>query len=226
MNDHLADLSSYFDQNTNQNINQSTNENELSKSTVHKKIFSKSENISTNLSIKTAQGDIVQLSTNSFYDFKSLLYDKKGQVYSDAGLITNRESYRQMTLASGESFTFSVTGHLNAQELDDIETIVQQIDTIISDMKNGDMGNALKKALDMGGYDSISKFSANLSVKKSYSMVTEKIQNRIAEVEEDLIKKARQPISQLVNHHFKELLDKQEKSSNPINVFLEQLQQH
>ncbi len=188
MSDHLTDLSSYFDHITNQNIE---NGNEQSNSIMQKRMLSRSEDINTNLTIKTAQGDIVQLSTNSFYDFKSLLYDKKGQVYSDAGLITNRESYRQMTLASGESFTFSVEGHLNAQELNDVEKIVRQIDNIIFDMKKGDMGNALKKALDMGGYDSISKFSANLSVKKSYSMVTEKIQNRIADVKDDLVKKGK-----------------------------------
>ncbi len=222
MSDHLTDLSSYFDQ----NISPSSNENESSNSIMQKRMLSQSENVNTNLTIKTAQGDIVRLSTNSFYDFKSLLYDKKGQVYSDAGLITNRESYRQMTLTAGESFTFSVKGHLNAEELDDIEIIVQQIDTIVSDMKKGDMGNAIEKALDMGGYDTISSFSANLSVKKSYSMITEKIQKRIADIEDDLIKKAKEPITQLIHHHFKEVLDKQEKSSNPINAFLEQLQQH
>lgn len=226
MQNHLTDLSSYFDHNANQSISQNTNENESSKSVIYKRMLSKSENVSTNLTIKTAEGDMVRLSTNTFYDFKSLLYDKKGQVYSDAGLITNRESYRQMTLSSGESFTFSVTGHLNAGELDDIETIIQQIDTIIFDMKKGDMGNAIEKALNMGGYDTISEFSADLSVKKSYSMITEKIQNKIADVENDLIKRAKKPIKQLINHHFQDLLDKQDKRLDSINAFLEQLQQY
>jgi hypothetical protein len=221
MHDHLTDLSTYSDQ----NINQNNNENELNKSMMQKRLLSKSEDVSTDLTIKTSEGDIVKLSTNSFYDFKSLLYDKKGQVYSDAGTITNRTSYRGMTLRSGESFTFCVSGNLNAEELKDIEKIIGQIDNIIHDMKNGNMGNAIKKALDMGGYDTISGFSANLSVKQSYSMVS-KIQNRINEIEDDLMKKAKQPIEQLINHHFKNLLEKQTKELDPISAFLEQLRQH
>ncbi|MCK5542146.1 MAG: hypothetical protein KAI40_05600 [Desulfobacterales bacterium] len=219
MSNHLADLSSYTDQNTNHNIN----ENELNKSMMlQKRMLSKSEDVSTDLTIKTSEGDIVKLSTKSFYDFKSLLYDKKGQVYSDAGTITNRASYRAMTLKSGESFTFSVSGNLNAEELKDIEKILGQIDNIIYDMKNGDMGNALEKALGMGGYDTVSGFSADLSVKKSYSMISEKIQNKIADLKDDFMKKAKEPIEQLLNHHFKDLLKKQD---NPINAFLAQLQQ-
>ena len=222
MHDHLTDLSSYSDHNVNQNIN----DNELNKSMMQKRMFSKSENVSTDLTIKTSEGDIVKLSTQSFYDFRSLLYDKKGQVYSDAGTITNRISYREMTLKSGESFTFSVSGHLNAEELKDIEKIVRQIDNIIHDMKKGDMGNAIKKALNMGRYDTISGFSADLSVTKSYSMISEKIQNKIAEIEDDLMKKAKQPIEQLIKHHFKDLLKEQTKKLDPISAFLELLQLH
>ncbi|MCK5099551.1 MAG: hypothetical protein KAR45_15695 [Desulfobacteraceae bacterium] len=221
MHDHLTDLSSYSDKNVNQNLN----ENELGKSMMQKRMLSKSENVSTDLTIKTSEGDIVKLSTNSFYDFKSLLYDKKGQVYSDAGTITNKISYREMTLNSGESFTFSVSGNLNAAELKDIEKIVRQIDNIIHDMKKGDMGNAIKKALKMDGHDTISGFSADLSVKQSYSMISQ-IQNSINEIEDDLIKRAKQPIEQLINYHFNDLLEKQDKRVDPIKAFLEQLQQH
>ena len=221
MHDHLTDLSSYSDKNVNQNLN----ENELGKSMMQKRMLSKSENVSTDLTIKTSEGDIVKLSTNSFYDFKSLLYDKKGQVYSDAGTITNKISYREMTLNSGESFTFSVSGNLNAAELKDIEKIVRQIDNIIHDMKKGDMGNAIKKALKMDGHDTISGFSADLSVKQSYSMISQ-IQNSIADIEDDLMKKAKEPIEQLINYHFKDLLEKQDKRVDPIKAFLEQLQQH
>ena len=220
MHDHITDLSSYSDHNVNQN------DNELSKSMMHTRMLSKSENVSTDLTIKTSEGDIVKLSTQSFYDFKSLLYDKKGRIYSDAGTITNRITYREMTLQSGESFTFSVSGHLNAEELKDIEKIVKQIDHIIHDMKKGDMGNAIKKALNMGGYDTISGFSADLSVKKSFSMISETIQSRINEIEDDLIQRTKEPIEQLIKHHFKDLLKEQAKLLDPINALLEQLRQH
>ena len=187
MYSHLTDLSSYPDQNINQNIN----DNELNKSMMmQKSILSKSENSCANLTITTSEGDIVKLSAQSYYDFKSLLYDRKGQVYSDAGTITNQTSYREMTLESGQSFTFSVKGHLNAEELDDVEKIIGQIDNILHHMEKGDMDKALKKALKMGGYDTVSKFSADLSVKKSYSMIAEKIQNSISAAEENMMKKA------------------------------------
>ena len=222
MHAHSTDLSSYSDHNINQNIN----ENELNKSMMHTRMLSKSEDVCTDLTIKTSEGDIVKISTQSFYDFKSLLYDKKGRVYSDAGTITNRISYREMTLQSGESFTFSVSGHLNAEELMDIEKIVKQIDHIIHDMKKGDMGNAIKKALNMGGYNTVSGFSADLSVKKSFSMISEKIQNSISEIKDDLMKKAKAPIEQLIKHHFRDLFKEQTKTTDPISAFLEQLQQH
>lgn len=223
MYNQLTDLSSYSDHNSNHNINQNINENELGRSMMYKRMLSKSENVSTDLTIKTSEGDIVKISAQSFYDFKSLLYNKKGQVYSDAGTITNQTSYREMTLASGESFTFSVAGHLNAEELKDIEKIVKQIDNIIHDMKKGDMGNAIEKALNMGGYNTISGFSADLSVKQSYSMISQ-IQNKIADIDKDLLKRIKKPVEQLFAHYFQDMLEKQDKKLAPINAFLEQLQ--
>ncbi|MCK5312423.1 MAG: hypothetical protein KAJ62_09940 [Desulfobacteraceae bacterium] len=222
MQDHLTDLSSYSDQNINQNIN----ENVLNKSMMQKRLLCRSEDVSTDLTIKTSEGDIVKLSTNSFYDFKSLLYDKRGQIYSDAGTITNQTTYREMTLKSGQSFTFSVSGNLNAEEMKDIKKIIGQIDNIVHHMKKGNMDKAIKKALKMGGYDTVSKFSADLSVKKSFSMISETIQNSIGAVEEKLMKKIKKPVNQLLNHHFKDLLKRQDKQLDPISAFLEQLQQH
>ncbi len=223
MSNHLADLSSYIDQSINQNIN----DNELNKSMMlQRSMLSKSENSSANLTITTSEGDIVKLSSQSYYDFKSLLYDKKGQVYSDAGTITNQTSYREMTLKSGQSFTFSVEGHLNEQELNDVEKIVGQIDNILHHMEKGDMDNALKKALKMGGYDTVSGFSADLSVKKSYSMIAEKIQSSVSTAEENMMKRIKEPVQQLIDHHFKNLLKEQSRNLDPVKAFLEQLELH
>jgi len=218
MPDYIADSSLYSDQNI--------NEHGLNKSISHKQLFSKSETSNTDLKITTSEGDIVKLSAKSFYNFKSLLYDKKGQVYSDAGTITNHKSYREMTLSSGKSFTFSVTGNLNSEELNDIGKVIGQIDSIMDDMENGNMGNALEKALNMGGYDTVTKFSANLSIKKSYSMVSESIKNKIADVEDNLMKQIKEPVEQIIDHHFKNLLAKKNNNNDQIKSFLEQLQQH
>jgi hypothetical protein len=217
MTDHIADPSYNSDQNISQNIY----DNELNKN-----ILTKSENVSTDLTIKTSEGDIVKLSTQSFYDFKSLLYDQRGRVYSDAGTITNQISYREMTLESGESFTFSVEGNLNEQELDDIKKIVGQIDSIVHHMKNNNMDKALEKALTMGNFDTVSSFTADLNVKRSYSMISETVQNKIAQTEDNLRKNLKKPIRQLVDHHFKNLLKEHEKIADPFSAFLEQLRQH
>ncbi len=80
------------------------------------------------------------------------------------------QNQREITLTSGESFSFSVTGNLNEKELVDIENIVKGIDGIISEMARGNMNDAVKKALSMGHYDTVSMYLANISYRKSYAI--------------------------------------------------------
>ncbi|MBF0204954.1 MAG: hypothetical protein HQK67_11775 [Desulfamplus sp.] len=126
------------------------------------------------LSLTTKEGDVVTLSAGAFMDFASLSYDKSGRISNGSENVSARSSSREMTLASGSQFTFSVKGSLSEQEMNDIENIVKTLDEVINKMSTGNMDDAVAKALEMqDGYDSVSGFEANLSTSSSYSFEKE-----------------------------------------------------
>jgi hypothetical protein len=140
---------------------------------VKKQSFSAYESLDAGLTIKTNEGDLVTLSSNTFSKLDTSLYNSKGVLQTDAGKVMVTQNQRQITLASGESFTFSVEGNLSEEELKDVEAIVKGIDEVISEMAEGDMEDAVDAALSMGGYDSIAAYSADITYEKSYSMASE-----------------------------------------------------
>lgn len=140
---------------------------------VKKQSFSAYESLDAGLTIKTNEGDLVTLSSNTYSKLDSFLYNSKGVLQTDAGKVMVTQNQRQITLTSGESFTFSVEGELSEEELLDIEAIVKDIDEVISEMARGDMADAVDAALSMGGYDSIAAYSADITYEKSYSMTSE-----------------------------------------------------
>ncbi len=101
------------------------------------------------------------------------MYDSKGVLQTDSGRAMVSQNIREITLTSGEIFTFSVTGDLSEEELGDIEAIVKEIDEIISQMTRGDMEGAVSQALSMGGYDSVSMYAADITYQRSYAMTSE-----------------------------------------------------
>lgn len=121
------------------------------------------------LTIKTREGDIVTLSTSRFSQLNAHEYTSQGTMTSKNGQASARYHERQIELASGESFSFSVQGDLNEQELADIENIISGIDGIIYEMAEGDMDEAVARALSMESYDSVAMYQANLSVARSYA---------------------------------------------------------
>ncbi len=135
---------------------------------------SASRDIDSDIMIKTKEGDVVTLSSKSFHDFESVLYDREGRIANaDGGGAQASMRYREMTLASGESFEFSVKGDLSEAELDDIQQIVSDIDGVLEQMTEGDMKEAVGLAMEMGGYDSVARLSADLSVKQTYRAVSQ-----------------------------------------------------
>lgn len=125
------------------------------------------------LTIKTREGDIVTLSSSQFSEFNASEYGARGEVWTESGHALVENHTREITLTTGELFSFSVQGDLNQEELADIAAIVQGVDGIISEMGEGDMDDALELAMSMGGYDSVSMYSADITLKQSYSMVSE-----------------------------------------------------
>ncbi|MBF0572725.1 MAG: hypothetical protein HQK69_03055 [Desulfamplus sp.] len=135
-----------------------------------KEALQASQSKNLELSLNTKDGDTVTLSAGSFMEFSALAYDKSGRISNGSENSSVRLSSREMTLASGSQFTFSVKGSLSEQEMDDIENLVKTLDDVINKMATGDMDDAVAKALEMqNGYENISGFEANLSTSNSYS---------------------------------------------------------
>lgn len=128
------------------------------------------ESLDTGLVIKTKEGDQVTLTANSFMAMDAYMYDSKGMVQTDSGHAAFSHSQRAISLASGESFSFSVQGDLSETEMEDIEAILKDLDGVISEMTQGDMSGAVDKALEMGDYDSVSSFAADISYQRSFEM--------------------------------------------------------
>jgi len=140
---------------------------------VRKQSFHAYESLDAGLTIKTKEGDIVTLTSNSYAEVDAFMYDSKGVLQTDSGRAMVSQNIREITLTSGEIFTFSVTGDLSEEELGDIEAIVKGIDEIISQMTRGDMEGAVSQALSMGGYDSVSMYAADITYQRSYAMTSE-----------------------------------------------------
>ena len=140
---------------------------------VRKQSLSAYESLDAGLTIKTKEGDIVTLTSNSYAEVDAFMYDSKGVLQTDSGRAMVSQNIREITLTSGESFTFSVVGDLSEEELGDIEAIVKGIDEIISQMAAGDMDGAVSQAMAMGGYDSVSMYAADITYQRSYAMTSE-----------------------------------------------------
>ncbi len=131
------------------------------------------ESLRASLTIQTREGDMVTLSSNKFSEFSAFEYTRKGEIQSQRGTALVSHHRREITLTTGEQFSFSVQGDLNEQELSDIEAIVKGIDRIMAEMVQGDMEEAIEKALSMGSYTSVSMYSADISHERSYAVSQE-----------------------------------------------------
>jgi len=131
------------------------------------------ESLDAGLTIQTREGDVVTLSTSQFSELNAYEYDSSGKISGRRGSMSAAYNTREITLSSGEQFSFSVKGDLSEEELKDIEAIVAGVDGIIGEMAEGDMDEAVSKALSMGSYDSISRYEADIQIQNSYSMAAE-----------------------------------------------------
>ncbi len=131
------------------------------------------ESLDAGLTIQTREGDIVTLSSNSFSEFNAFEYNSQGQIQTDSGYALISQHTREITLTTGEQFSFSVQGDLNEQELSDIAAIIQGVDGIVAEVAEGDMDEAVEKAMAMGSYSSVSMYSAEISYERSYAVTEE-----------------------------------------------------
>ncbi len=202
---------------------------------VKKQSYSAYESLDAGLTIKTREGDLVTLSSNTYSKLDAYMYNSRGVMQTNAGTVSTALNQREITLESGESFTFSVSGNLSEEELLDIEAVVKGIDQIIAEMAAGDMDEAFAAALSMGGYNTIAAYSADITHTKSYAVTTEiaaatsgieagtkgtmenffeKMAEKIEKLDEKLVDKAQYPIEDLFKHHLGKIKESrgQEKS--------------
>ncbi len=133
------------------------------------------------LTIQTREGDVVTLASSSFSRLDAGIYNSRGTLVTETGSAVSSVSHRQVTLSSGQAFSFSVQGDLNATELSDIDDIILRIDSILSEMAAGNMDEAIAQALAMEGYDTISGYSADLSSRRTFQSVYEARYSSISE---------------------------------------------
>ena len=125
------------------------------------------------LTIQTREGDVVTLSTSQYSELEAYDYSSQGVLSNEDGYTAASYNVREITLSSGETFTFTVEGDLSEEELEDIESIISGVDGIIGEMMEGDMEGAIGQALSMGSYESISMYQADITVSHSYAMYSE-----------------------------------------------------
>lgn len=141
---------------------------------VRQKSITAEESLEAGLKITTKEGDVVTLNSSSYAKLDAYSYNSRGVVQTEDGTAMVKQMQREVTLSSGESFSFTVSGDLNEDELADIEAIVKDIDEIIEEMAEGDMDEAVSLALGMGGYDTVSAYSADITYEKSVSRRVER----------------------------------------------------
>lgn len=208
---------------------------------VSKQSISAYESLDAGLTIKTREGDVVTLSSSSYSQLDAYMYNSKGILENGSGKVAVQQQ-REITLASGESFTFSVSGDLNEAELKDIDALVKGLDGVISEITRGSMDDAINAALSMGTYGSIETYSADIKYEKSYSVASEfqgqrsadqpnasskplekpdasfeKLSEFIEKLNEKLADNARKPVAKLFRHHLDALRGKDsEKEDSPV----------
>ena len=135
-----------------------------------------SENLDAGLTLQTKEGDTVTLTAGNYTQLNAYQYTSSGRIQSDQGTASYSMRHQEITLASGQSFSFSVNGELSESEIDEIKDLLTDLDAVISEVKQGNIEDALGYALEMGNdSETISSFSA--SVKYTWTYQTESSQS-------------------------------------------------
>jgi hypothetical protein len=160
------------------NTNTASSSNELSVGSY--------SSLDAGLTIQTREGDMVTLSTSQYSELEAYEYSSRGVVSNEDGYAAASYNVREITLTTGETFSFTVEGDLNEEELEDIESILTGVDNIIGEMMEGDLQGAVSQAMRMGYYDSISSYEADITVKSGYAMYSQEQSTTTGALGQDL----------------------------------------
>lgn len=134
-----------------------------------------SQSNSSDLSITTADGDIVTIS------FSALQENQASENFSyNADQNSSAMSYQSNTSSYSEmNFSFSVQGDLDKEELQAIESLIKDISKIEKDFFAGNIDEAFNKALELG-YDEEQLSSFNLELRQTQTNYVSQAYSEVA----------------------------------------------
>jgi len=139
-----------------------------------------SQSNSSDLSITTADGDIVTIS------FSALQENQASENFSySANQNSSQMSYQSSASSYSQmNFSFSVQGDLDNEELQAIQSLIKDISKIEKDFFAGDIDKAFNKALELG-YDEEQLSSFNLELRQTQTNYVSQAYTEIANYDEN-----------------------------------------
>ena len=114
-----------------------------------------SQSQSAEITIVTAEGDTVTLSSNIAAQLDYSTYNAQGQVGLGAGLMIQRD------------VAIKVDGDLSKAELKDIRKTLKILEKAAQDMASGDAGKAARRTSHLEGLESIAQLNAEIAISKT-----------------------------------------------------------
>jgi hypothetical protein len=114
------------------------------------------------ITVVTAEGDRITLSSNSQHSVDFATYD--GLVRTNGA--ATRLQWRELSLSSGNELSLTVEGDLSAEELKDLEKALKSIEKMVRDFIAGDMNHAMTTGLNPEDRGSLSSLEASLSFER------------------------------------------------------------
>lgn len=118
----------------------------------------------TDLTLVTNEGDTVTLSAKSTLKTSYTSYNAQGRVQGPQDVAA-----KLLKLSAKNKVSVAVDGHLNAEEMADIEHLLGQIADIAIDFFTGDGDKTLSQALNIDDLDTIANFHATVRLKQRVS---------------------------------------------------------
>lgn len=135
--------------------------------------FSASEGRAFSFKLETRDGDVVEINARSLQWLSAEQFSSQ-RSYAGEGSGQSAQSFNAFGVEAGQQseFALRIDGDLDEDELEAINDLLQQVNSLSEDFYGGDMQKALEKALSLG-YDSteIGSFSVNLSQTSSVKAV-------------------------------------------------------
>ena len=128
----------------------------------------------TGISILTAEGDKVTLSTNQAFKGTGLLFNYRG-------VLEGQPISLRANALEGQSSTFQrlrVEGDLNEQEIQDIQKVIASTRGLVDDLAKGDINTAFARGQQISASGSLAavgvkiQYSESLSIRQSVQSVT------------------------------------------------------